>query len=244
MTGLAGGCKRLFRRLVNQRLHEDSSVVGHLVQLKAAGLVPCFGLIRSSHLHFHSTVIQISFESAAEGPTPPPLRGARADGRSRDGRSTTHGGRPRSSEPAMAIDGSRRSIHEDDVTPTVDRRLRATPDRRVSDVAGARYGLADVRATAVPGAARAPQRPPDHPSLPSIRVSHGVLRGPDDAVGALDLLSITSTVPCSTCRPHAEPGRLRAHDRPVQAAAFGLRDLAARAFMSGAAGACRRREAR
>ena len=33
--------------------------------------------------------------------------------------------------------------------------------------------------------------PPDHPSFPSIGVSHGVLRCPDDAVGALDLLSVT-----------------------------------------------------
>ncbi len=61
----------------------------------------------------------------------------------------------------------------------------------MSEAVGARCGLANVRATAGPRAALSPQRPLITPSFPSIRVNHGVLCCPDDAVGALDLLSIT-----------------------------------------------------
>jgi hypothetical protein len=88
--------------------------------------------------------------------------------------------------PTLRRYRSASSINASLGNPTVDRRLRATPGRRVPVVAGTRCKLPEARATPVPGALRAPQRALINPG--SRRSGHveTCYAAPDDATGALD----------------------------------------------------------
>jgi len=84
------------------------------------------------------------------------------------------------------------SINASFGNPTVDRRLRATPGRRVPVAAGTRGELPHARARPAPGPLRAPQRPLITPAsrrsgqVETCYVAAGV------ATGALDLLGAAS----------------------------------------------------